>query len=99
MADSVFKSRRFIWERLDDIQRSLSGLKESVDNMGGENFLRQSEFEQLKYQMGAISESMMELENRVVILEKHNSTVSWITRQIGTIVLVAASVYFASILF
>lgn len=99
MADSVFRSRRFIWERLDDIQRSLSGLKEAMDNMSTEKFLRQSEFEQLKYQMAALSESMIALEGRVVILEKHNSTVSWITRQVGTILLVVLAVYFASILF
>lgn len=99
MADSVFRSRRFIWERLDDIQRLLSDLKEAIDNMSTENFLRQSEFEQLKYQMAAISESMIELQNRVVILEKHNSTVSWITRQIGTILLVLLAAYFASIWF
>lgn len=43
------------------------------------------EFSQLKVQVGGLAEALHELEERVVQLEQHKSTASWIFRQIITV--------------
>lgn len=91
--------RRFIWERLEDIERALILLRIGVEKMAVQTIVRQSELEGIKYQVAALAESTVELENRVAILEKHNSMERWIIRQVGTVGLVVLAVYVASLLF
>ena len=50
-----------------------------------ENPVRPSEFETIKLQVGGLAEALRELELRVVQLEQHKSTASWVFRQIITV--------------
>jgi len=96
MADFLGPKRRFIWQRLDHIELVLVDLRRGVELMAQQTVVRQSEFEQLKYQVAAFSEGMNELESRVTKLEKHNSTISWVSRQVGTVLLVVLAAYLAT---
>jgi len=88
--------RRFIWQRLDHIELALVALHREIEKMAQQTAVRQHEFEQLKYQVAAFSEGMNELERRVGVLERRNSSEQWIIRQIGTIALVVLGAYIAS---
>lgn len=99
MSNQAFQGRRWIWQRLQSIEQILIELKLSIDKIALENPLREVGLEQIKYQIAAMEEGNSELEKRLDILEKHNSTVSWVIRQFLTIALVIVVAYFASILF
>lgn len=43
------------------------------------------EFEQIKSQVAGLAEALRELEVRVIALEQHKSTASWVFRQIITV--------------
>lgn len=85
--------RRFIWERLDDIQTDLILLRLAIEKMAIQTIVKQSELESIKYQVASLAESTIELENRVTVLEKHNSMERWIIRQVGTVALVVLIVF------
>lgn len=85
--------RRFIWQRLDHIELVLIDLRKAVELMAIQTVVKQSEFEQLKYQIASFSEGMGELENRVVSLEKRNNLEQWVLRQIWLILLVVLAAY------
>lgn len=97
MAEKGLESRRFIWQRLDMIELMLLDLKRAIEIMAEQTIVRQSELEQIKYQVATLAESQIELEKRLDVLEKHSSTQSWVLRQLGTILLVVAVAYIASI--
>jgi len=96
MSDSKPFGRRFIWQRLDHIELVLTDLRRGIELMAQQTVVRQSELEQIKYQVASIAEGQTELENRLTALEKHNSIERWVWRQIGTILLVALAAFLAS---
>lgn len=93
MSDSNAPKRRFIWQRLDHIELVLIDLRKAIEIMALQTVVKQSEFEQIKYQVASFAEGMKELENRVISLEKHNSLERWIYRQVATILLVILAAY------
>jgi hypothetical protein len=99
MAENAPQGRRFVWQRLDLIEVALLDLKRALEIMAEQTIVKANELEQIKYQVGALSEGQVELEKRIDILEKHSSTQSWVFRQLGTIALVISAAYIASILF
>lgn len=99
MDENAPQGRRFVWQRLDQIELTLLDLKRGLEIMAEQTIIRQSEFDQIKYQIAGLAEAQTELEKRVEILEKHSSTQSWVLRQLGTILLVISAAYVASTLF
>lgn len=93
MDDYRLPARRFIWQRLDHIELALVDLRKAVEKMAIQTVVKQSEVEQIKYQVASFAEGMRELENRVITLEKHNSLERWVFRQVGTILLVVLAAY------
>lgn len=90
------KPRRFIWQRLDHIELVLIDLRKAIETMAIQTVVKQSEFEQIKYQVAAFAEGMAELESRVMALEKRNSLEQWVLRQIWMISVVVLVAYIAS---
>lgn len=90
------KPRRFIWQRLDHIDLVLVDLRKALETMAIQTVVKQSEFEQIKYQVAAFAEGMAELESRVMSLEKRNSLEQWVLRQIWLISVVILVAYIAS---
>lgn len=88
--------RRFIWQRLDNIERLLADLRKGIELMAQQTVVRQSEFEQIKYQVSSFLESLGELENRVSALEKRNNLEQWVLRQVWLILLVILAAYIVS---
>jgi len=88
-----------LWGRLRDLEKNISILREGIVIMAEQTIVRQSELESIKYQVASFAEGLGEIEGRVTKLEKHNSTINWVARQLGTILLVVASAYVASIVF
>lgn len=88
-----------LWLRLHELEKSISLLGEGIVIMAESTIVRQSELEGIKYQVASFAEGLVEIESRVTRLEKHNSTISWIARQLGTVLLVVGSAYLASIAF
>lgn len=99
MTEFEQKPKRFIHQRLDAIESTLLDLKRGLENMAKSTIVNTNEFEQIKYQVGSLSEALTEVEVRVSVLEKHNSMVYWIARQFGTIVLAVIIGYIVSVLF
>ena len=92
MSNERIRPTRFIWQRLDNIERLLADLRKGIELMAQQTVVRQSEFEQLKYQVASFAEGMNDLESRVVLLEKRNNLEQWVIRQlwlVGLVVLVA----------
>lgn len=96
MGNERVRPTRFIWQRLDNIERLLADLRSGVEQMAQQTVVRQSEFEQIKYQVASFGEGMTELENRVLALEKRNSIEQWVLRQLWLIGLVMLAAYIAS---
>lgn len=90
------KPRRFIWQRLDHIEMVLVDLRKALETMAIQTVVKQSEFEQIKYQVASFAEGMAELERRVMALEKRNSLEQWVLRQIWVVALVVLVAYIAS---
>jgi len=90
------KPLRFIWQRLDRIELLLADLRRGVELMAQQTVVRQSEFEQIKYQVASFAEGMRELENRVIALERHNSLVRLWTRSIAQVLLAALAAFLAT---
>lgn len=90
------KPLRFIWQRLDGIELVLVDLRRAIEKMAIQTVVKQSEFEQIKYQVASFAEGMAELELRVMALEKRNSMEQWVLRQIWVVVLVVLVAYIAS---
>lgn len=88
--------KRFVWQRLDYIELVLIDIKKAIEKMAIQTVVKQSEFEQIKYQVASFAEGLTELEKRVKALEKRNSMEQWIFRQVGTVLLVALAAFFAS---
>jgi len=86
-----------LWKRLHELEKSISLLGEGIMIMAESTIVRQSELEGIKYQVASLAEGLGEIEIRVSKLEKHNSTVSWVLRQLGTIFLVLLSGYLFSV--
>jgi chromosome segregation ATPase len=99
MAESRPKTPRFIWERLDKIEQSILELKRGIEIVAQQTVVRQSELESIKYQVAALAEGQVELENRIEKLEKNSTLISWGFRQLATILLVIVAAYIASIWF
>jgi len=96
MSDSNAPKRRFIWERLDHIELVLVDLRRGIELMAQQTVVRQSEFEQIKYQVASFAEGMRELENRVIALERHNSSVRLWTRVVGQVLLATLAAFLAT---
>jgi len=86
-----------MWLRFSELEKSISLIGEGVVIMAERTIIRQSELEGIKYQIASFAEGLGEIEKRVDRLEKHNSTVNWVMRQLGTILLVVGLVYLFSI--
>jgi len=93
MSDYGAPKRRFIWQRLDHIELVLVDLRKAIEAMAVQTVVKQSEFEQIKYQVASFSEGMKELEDRVIALEKRNYLEYWVLRQIWLILLVVLAAY------
>lgn len=93
MSNERIRPRRFIWQRLDNIERHLADLRRGVELMAQQTVVRQSEFEQIKYQVASFIESLDDLEGRVVALEKRNNLEQWVLRQVWLILLVVLAAY------
>jgi hypothetical protein len=93
MSNERVRPSRFIWQRLDNIERLLADLRKGIELMAQQTVVRQSEFEQLKYQVASFSEAMNELEQRVISLEKHNSVVRLWTRIIAQVLLATLAAF------
>lgn len=93
MGNERVKPTRFIWQRLDNIERLLADLRNGVERMAIQTVVKQSEFEQIKYQVASFAEGMKELEDRVISLEKRNNLEQWVLRQIWLILLVILAAY------
>lgn len=93
MSNERVRPRRFIWQRLDNIERHLADLRRGVELMAQQTVVRQSEFEQIKYQVASFIESLDDLEGRVVALEKRNNLEQWVLRQVWLILLVILAAY------
>lgn len=96
MGNERVRPTRFIWQRLDNIERLLADLRKGVELMAQQTVVRQSEFEQIKYQVASFAEALNDLETRVIILEKRNSTEQWVLRQLWLIGLVMLAAFLAS---
>ena len=80
------KLRDLITTRLDDLEQQLEG----------QRFLQ--EFQQIKMQVGQLSEATQELERRVIALEQHKGMASWIARQVVTIAVIVVIVWLVGVL-
>lgn len=96
MSNERLRPTRFIWQRLDNIERLLADLRTGIEHMAQQTVVKHSEFEQIKYQVASFAEGMTELENRVKALEKRNSLEQWVFRQVGTVLLVALAAFLAT---
>lgn len=96
MSNERIRPRRFIWQRLDNIERLLADLRKGIELMAQQTVVRQSEFEQIKYQVSSFAEALNELEDRVIALEKRNNLEQWVLRQVWLILLVILAGYIVS---
>lgn len=96
MSNERIRPRRFIWQRLDNIERLLADLRKGIELMAQQTVVRQSEFEQIKYQVSSFAEALSELEDRIVSLEKRNNLEQWVLRQVWLILLVILAGYIVS---
>ena len=76
MDTEPLKLRDLITTRLDTLEQHLEG----------QRFLQ--EFNQIKMQVGQLSEATQEIERRVIQLEQHKSMASWAIRQVVTIAII-----------
>jgi len=76
MDTEPLKLRDLITTRLDALEQQLEG----------QRFLQ--EFNQIKMQVGQLSEATQEIERRVIQLEQHKSMASWAIRQVVTIAII-----------
>lgn len=96
MSNERLRPTRFIWQRLDNIERLLADLRKGIELMAQQTVVRQSEFEQIKYQVSSFAEALNELEARVIALEKRNNLEQWVLRQVWLILLVILAGYIVS---
>jgi len=80
------KLRDLITTRLDDLEQQLEG----------QRFLQ--EFNQIKMQVGQLSEATQELERRVIHLEQHKGMASWVFRQGVTVAVIVVIVWLMGVL-
>jgi len=99
MSDEQLKPRRFIWEKLDVIELLLIDLLGGIDTMVQRSVSKDTEQEQIKYQVASLAEGVVELEIRIRKLEARNSMEQWVYRQVGTILLVSLVAYLVSTFF
>jgi len=86
MNTEPLKLRDLITTRLDDLEQQLEG----------QRFLQ--EFQQMKMQVGQLSEGMQELERRVIHLEQHKGLASWVFRQVVTIAVIVVIVWLIGVM-
>lgn len=79
--------RQILLENFVQIDRSLGALKRAIEIMAKQTVVSDYEMTQLKYQIGSISESLNELEQRVVILENHASVATLVIRHGATLLI------------
>lgn len=83
--------RDWLLGEFDYLRARLLEAKEVLEVLDKDGQLGQLEV--MKYQMAALSEGLQECERRLLIIERHNSTVNWLARQIGTILVIASALY------
>ena len=81
MDTEPLKLRDLITTRLDALEQQLEG----------QRFLQ--EFNQIKMQVGQLSEATQEIERRVIQLEQHKSMASWAIRQVVTIAIIVIIIW------
>lgn len=81
MEQEPLKLRDLINTRLNTLEQHLEG----------QRFMQ--EFQQIKMQVGQLSEATQELERRVIALEQHKGMASWVFRQGVTVVVIVVIVW------
>lgn len=84
--------RQLLELRIAEIWKELNSLREVVERMEKMTVVRTYEIDHLKLQMAGLSESLHDLELRVVSLEKHANLATWASRQVFTVIFVLALV-------
>lgn len=79
--------RQILLENFVQIDKSLSTIKRAIEIMAKQTIVSDYEMTQLKYQVGALSESLDQLEQRVVVLEKHASSATLVIRHGATLLI------------
>jgi hypothetical protein len=84
--------RQIILEHFLQVETMLYVVKRAMEQMAKNTIVSDYELTQLKYQVGALSESLDTLEQRVVVLEKHASSATLVIRHGLTLLLGVAVV-------
>jgi hypothetical protein len=84
--------RQIILEHFLQVETMLYVVKRAMEQMAKNTIVSDYEITQLKYQVGALSESLDTLEQRVVVLEKHASSATLVIRHGLTLLLGVAVV-------
>lgn len=82
--------RQLLEFRIQELWKELNSLREVIERMEKFTVVRAYEIDNLKLQMAGLAESLHDMEIRVIALEKHASLATWITRQVITVVFIAA---------
>ena len=93
MSNQAEKPSRFIWQKLDEIAKDIEGLRGGVELMTDEIVYRRPDIETFLYELSVLTEGLSEVELRVQKLEKYNSMVYWVARQLVTVIMVAVMIY------
>lgn len=75
--------RQILLENFSNLGRKISEVKGAIEILAISQAIGDVEMDQLKLQIAGLSESLQDLEHRVIALEKHANVASWIIRQIA----------------
>jgi len=90
MNDSQFTLRELITQATQAVTRELSELRRAIEQLTKVTAGGYHDIESLKIQVASLSEGVVEIEQRLVILETHVGTQKWLVRQSVTVAVAVA---------
>lgn len=85
--------RQLLGESLRAMENELSLIRESLETMSKNADPKNAQDDWSKYQLAVLSESVQDLEFRMVALERHASLERWLIRQVLFLVCAGALLY------
>ena len=93
-----FTLRELLLQGFQAVNRELAEIKRAIELLAKNTTVGYHDIESLKIQVASLAEGLSELESRVVGLEKHAVLATWLTRQIVTVLVLAAAAWLIGVL-
>lgn len=90
MNHEQFTLRQLLAQGFQAVNRELRELTRAIENLAKSTAGSYHDIESLKIQVAGFAEGLIELEQRLVVLEQHVSTQKWLVRQSVTVAVAVA---------